>query len=177
MIKGKDIFTGAWELYQAQEFFRPQTKNGQALSRPGGFLLPNNPRPTEELLASAYVRLLEMEAREEEIGSDFLDQAVIALDWAAKTQSERNSSSSRENYPLEERRSLLEEQVGFLTTEAKGTAAGGWQKTLKTMLRGHVWAICQNSPFDYRGGINKLTGIENLLKRSVLQESKSSKSQ
>ena len=176
MVNNKDIFTGAWELYQAQEFFRPQTKNGQVLTRPGGFLLPAKPQPTEELLVRAYVRLLEMEVREEKIGPDFLDQVVIALDWAANSQPALNSTSSRESYPLEKRRFLLKEQVRFWTVEAAKTLADDWQKTLKVMLRGHVWAVCQDSPFDYQGKINKLTGIENLLEKSILQESKSSKS-
>ncbi len=175
MVDQKDIFTGASELFVAQEYFFPQTKNGKALVQPGGFLLPRQPKLAEEMIASAYVRLLELEAREEEIDQDFLNQAIVVFDWIAGSSKSEDDNLSGEKFSLEGRQAVFQEQVQFLT-RVKEEKIDSWQNVLKTMLRGHVWAICQHSSYNYRGNIEKLSGVEKLLRKSIAQEEHPSKS-
>lgn len=172
MTENKELFDFTWKIYQAQIFFQPKTKDGQALVKPGGFLLSEKPHPTEELLVKAYTRLLEMEARNEEVDTNFLDQLVIVLDWAANSHPEENNILPRNMYSLKERRFVLGEQAKFLAGKIRETKADDWPKTLKTILRGDVWVICQNSPYNYRGKIDRLTGIEEFLIESILRENK-----
>jgi len=162
MVDQKDIFTGAGELFLAGKYFSPQTKYGKAFT---DLVLPRQPELAERLVVDAYVRFLELEARREKADRVFLDRVAFVFDWAS-TVKISGSCLAKGVFSLEER-SLFREQSQSL---AEAKKEDNWQGVLKEMLRGHVWKVCQDSPYNYGGKIEKLVGLEELLKRSIVQE-------
>jgi hypothetical protein len=162
MVDQKDIFTGANELFLAGEYFFPQTKYGEALTK---LVLPKQPELAEKLVVGAYVRFLELEARREKADRDFLDWAIFVFDWVG-TAKESDDRPNREIFSLEETSRFREQSQSL----AKTKKDDDWQSALKEMLRGHVWKICRDSPYNYGDDIEKLVGLEKLLKRSITQE-------